>query len=115
MLATKPAGTSTGSGTGANLPYNLAAATTGMMWTCALATARVTVASTARGLELWSHMLRGPAGLDQNAAPPPSAAAAAVPESETSAPGVPAPADPIPFASYRSSGGHASAQVIVSS
>ena len=87
-----------------------------MMWACALATARVTVASTARGLELWSHMLRAPAGLaDQDAAPPPSAAAAAaVPEPEASAATAPAPADPIPFASYRSSGGHAAAQVIVS-
>ena len=102
MLATKPVGS--------NPPCNLAAATTGMMWACALATARVTVASTARGLDLWTHMLRGPAGLDQNAAPP----ASTVPEPEAPAAGAPAPADPIPFASYRSSGGHASTQVIVS-
>jgi hypothetical protein len=116
MLATKPAGTSTRPCPGANPPYNLAAATTEMMWACALATARVTVASTARGLEVWSHMLRAPAGrlAGQDAAPPPAAAVAAVPEPAASVASVPAPAEPIPFASYRSSGGHAATHVIVS-
>jgi hypothetical protein len=116
MLARKPAGT------GADPPYNLAAATTRMMWACAFATARVTVASTARNLELWSRMLRAPSGragrgtavpsASGGDAPPPSAVAAAVPEGQTSA--ATSPADRTPFASYRSSGGHAAAQVIVS-
>ena len=113
MLATKPTGAST------SPPYNLAAATTQMMWTCALATVRVTVASAARGLELWSHMLRRSCELhalgglrDRGASPPHSATGAAPPDPEGSA--ATAAAEPIPFARYRSSGGHAAAQVIVS-
>jgi hypothetical protein len=112
MLATKPAGT--------HPSYNLAAATTDLMWACALATARVTVASTARGLELWSQMLRAPAGqlpLRLAAAsgpgrdlPPEPTSAAATPEQESAAAGA-APGEPIAFASYRSAGGHAAAQV----
>src|SRR5262245_16971455 len=66
MLATKPAETGPGSITGSTsgtIPsYSLAAATSDMMWACALATVRVTVASAARGLELWSHLLRAPGG-----------------------------------------------------
>ena len=119
MLASKPADTSMSPGTGANPPHNLAAATTRMMWACALATARVTVASTTRSLELWSHMLRAPSGRGTAVPPassgdasPPSAIAAPVPKGEASA--AAAPADRTPFASYRSSGGHAAAQVIVS-
>jgi hypothetical protein len=119
MLASKPAAAGTSPGTGANPPCNLAAATTRMMWACALVTARVTVASTTRSLELWSHMLRAPSGRDIAAPPapsreasPPSAIAAPAPKGEPSAPA--APAHRTPFASYRSSGGHATAQVIVS-
>jgi hypothetical protein len=121
MLATKPAETGTTAGTtsGAMPPYNLAAATTAMMWACALATARVTVASTARGLALWSHMLRVPAdGLRERAAeaePAPQAAGtSAAPRPEEPAAIAPTPANATPFASYRSSGGHAAAQVTVS-
>jgi hypothetical protein len=119
MLATKPA--STGAGIGAKPPYNLAAATAAMMWTCAFATARVTVASTARGLELWSYMLRAPRvlrtptePLDQGAGPPPAATTATLLAPGSSPAGPSAPAVPVPFASYRSSGGHAAAQVVVS-
>jgi hypothetical protein len=119
MLASKPAGTSLSPRPGADPPCNLAAVTTRLMWACALATARVTVASTTRSLELWSHMLCTPSGRGTAAAPassgdasPPSAIAAPVPKDETSA--AAAPADRTPFASYRSSGGHAAAQVIVS-
>ncbi len=113
MLETKPAGT------GARHPHNLAAATTELMWACALATARVTVASTARGLELWSHMLRAPAGhtLQEIAIPSrsgplaptePSAGALRAQDAAAAA----ASAAPIVFASYRSAGGHAAAQVM---
>jgi hypothetical protein len=102
----------------AHPPYNLAAAATDMVWTCALATVRTAVASTARGLALWSQMLRTPVG------PPPWSvlggplpdaqrrepeAAAATPEAAGT--GV-APPEASAFASYRSAGGHASAQVI---
>jgi hypothetical protein len=110
MLATKPAG--------ASPRFNLAAATTQLMWTCALATARVTVASAARGLELWSHVMRRSCELHAPAAPwhrgaaPPSSAAGAAPPESSGAAATP-PAEPIPFASYRSSGGHAAAQVRV--
>jgi hypothetical protein len=122
MLATKPAGASTVTSPGASPPYSLAAATTHMMWACALATARVTVASTARSLELWSHLLRAPSGLaDRGAAAPCASGGTASPEHAAS-PAAPqgkasaatAPADTTPFASYRSSGGHAAAQVTVS-
>jgi hypothetical protein len=120
MLATKHAetgaGATAGKTSGVVPPYDLAAATTEMMWVCALATARITAASTVRGLAIWSQMLCPPAGLaGQDTAPPsPSAAVEEVrSECETGAT-APAPAEPIAFASYRSSGGHASAQVIVS-
>jgi hypothetical protein len=118
MPASKPAGTSVSPGTGTKPPYNLAAVTTRMMWTCALATARVAVASTTGSLALWSHMLRAPSGRD--AAPPPasggdaSSPSAAAPGPKGEALAAAAPADRTPFASYRSSGGHAAAQVIVS-
>jgi hypothetical protein len=104
--------------------YNLAAATTDMMWACALATTRTAVASTARGLALWTEMLRAPivgppfwrfplvpllsgphasAEAGQHGASAPDAANAAA-----------APGEAPAFASYRSSGGHAAAQVTVS-
>src|SRR5262249_10181363 len=41
-------------------PKGVAAATTEMMWSVALAATRASPASTARGLELWSRMLRPP-------------------------------------------------------
>jgi hypothetical protein len=108
----------------ARTPYNLAAATTEMMWACAIATTRAAVASTARGLALWTEMLRAPivappfwripllpllsgphASTDagQHGASARDAANAATASGE-------APA----FASYRSSSGHAAAQVTVS-
>lgn len=111
----------------ANPPYNLAAATAKMMWACALATTHVTVASTARGLELWSQLLRAPDAApiqapsvpvgEQEAAPSEPAADPAVPapEAEAAAAAGAAPGEPNAFASYRSSGGHAAAQVTVGS
>jgi hypothetical protein len=98
MHTVKPAGTSAA--------YTLAAATSEIVWACAFATARVSIASTARGLELWSQLLGPPIALADQAAAPPSSdtpAAAGLPST--------APAD-IPFASYRSSSGHAAAQVM---
>jgi hypothetical protein len=119
MLGTKLAGP------GAKPPRNLAEAATRMVWACALATARIGVASTARGLELWSHALRAP---PEPLPSPPSLAEAertapAVPDeanasdpTEAAAPAAPerpAPAEAVAFASYRSAGGHAAAQVTV--
>jgi hypothetical protein len=101
MHTIKPAGTSAA--------YTLAAATTEIMWACAFATARVSIASTARSLELWSQLLGTPMGLaTQAAAMPPSSGASAT---ERTPSGATAPAGAIPFASYRSSSGHAAAQV----
>jgi hypothetical protein len=102
MHATKPAGTSA--------TYTLAAATTDFMWACAFATARVSIASTARSLELWTQMLGPPVGLPNQAIPPPSSGAVASAPERAAA----APAGATPFASYRSSSGHAAAQVTVS-
>jgi hypothetical protein len=107
-----------------------------MMWAVALATTRASFASTAHGLALWSRMLRAPIGPwalvtgsliagsfagDQaialaasavsgnpTAASSPSAAEMAQAAAPADAPAEEAAA----FASYRSSGGHASAQVI---
>jgi hypothetical protein len=98
MHTVKPAGTSAA--------YTLAAATTEIMWACAFATARVSIASTARSLELWSQLLGTPMGIADHAAMPPSPGA---PAAESMPFTVPAGA--IPFASYRSSSGHAAAQV----
>jgi hypothetical protein len=84
------------------------------MWACALATARTAFASTARGLAFWSQM-RTPV------APPfwfiagrfaQGVSGAAAPAEEAAAVEA-APGDTPAFARYRSSGGHASAQVIV--
>jgi hypothetical protein len=100
MLAPKPAGTGT--------PYDPVAATQAIMWACALATARVAAASTFRSLELWSQLLRAgrPA---QGCAPMPATAAS------TDAPADPGPSStPFPPVSYRSSSGHAAAQIVVS-
>ena len=120
---------------------SVAAATTEMMWAVALATTRASFASTAHGLALWSRMLRTPVGPwslvagslvtgsriagsfagdeaialaasavsgSPTAASSPSAAEMAQAAAPADAPAEEAAA----FASYRSSGGHASAQVI---
>lgn len=114
MLETKPPHAANKS------PHNiLAAAATEVMWSVALATTRTAVASAARSLELWSQMLRAPVG-----APPwsifmgptrePSAAdgaSSSASAQEVSAEATP-PEDAPAFASYRSSSGHAAAQVI---
>jgi hypothetical protein len=101
---------------------SVALVTMEMMWAVALATTRASVASTARGLALWSRMLHapigswlpiaspivGPSGSDGNAA------GGAASQETTGNPvlgGTPSEG-PATFASYRSSGGHAAAQVI---
>jgi hypothetical protein len=108
--------------------YKLASAATEMMWACAIATARATVASTARGLELWSQMMRIQAGqpprptvahghdlaaagaTGAGPAPPPAPSSAPDPASvDVAAP----TGELISFASYRSAGGHATAQVTI--
>jgi hypothetical protein len=123
MLATKPAETATGSVAGAGcgeMPhYKLAAATTEVVWAWAFATARLGAASTVRGLELWAHMLRARAeGLQERAAAvgaaPPPASASDARKRHDGAAIAPRPAESAPFASYRSPGGHATAQVSVS-
>jgi hypothetical protein len=113
-------------------PNNVATATTQMMWAVALATTRASFASTAHGLALWSRMLRGPIGPWSltAGAPAPEASDTALDASATctraatppagsghEAASATAPAeapgeDAASFASYRSSGGHASAQVV---
>ena len=119
---------------------SVAAATTEMMWAVVLATTRVSFASTAHGLALWSRMLHAPVGpwslvtgplvtspliagpfagnpaiaLAASASSG-SPAAASGPSTETTQAAAPADApaeEAAAFASYRSSGGHASAQVI---
>jgi hypothetical protein len=100
---------------------SVAMATTEMMWAVALATTRASFSSTARGLALWSRMLRVPIGpwsllanpfdgTTDNGTVAPCAAAqeTAGDAAQTGTPGEEAAA----FASYRSSGGHAAAQVI---
>ena len=80
----------------------LAEATAEMMRACAFATARAASTSMFQGMSFWSRMmLHSPAAI--------SGPAAQIQEPPTSAE---PPADS-PFASYRSSGGHAMAQVIV--
>ena len=100
---------------------SIAVATTEMMWAVALATTRASVASTARGLALWSRMLRAPIGPWSLVASPSavSAGGAAAPGASgpDTAEGAAEPAgtpveEAAAFASYRSSGGHAAAQVI---
>jgi hypothetical protein len=100
---------------------SIAAATTEMMWAVALATTRASVASTARGLALWSRMLRAPIGpwslvADSSAVSAGGAAASGVSGPDTAAGGAEPAGIPVEeaaaFASYRSSGGHAAAQVV---
>ncbi|HEX6002273.1 MAG TPA: hypothetical protein VFZ16_23195 [Hyphomicrobiaceae bacterium] len=100
----------------ATAPHHLAAATTEMMWSCALAVARLTAASSACGLELWSQMLRAPftppaethQGTHAPVAADGASASATTADATTGADAAPA------FASYRSASGHATAQVVVS-
>jgi hypothetical protein len=106
---------------------SLAVATAELMWACAFASARVAGTSAARGAFFWWRMLRRTAGRPlwplphgPGAFPAPNdaartAASAACPvecepptEPETCIP----PAEHA-FASYRSAGGHAAAQVIL--
>lgn len=83
----------------------LAEATAEMMRACAFATARAASTSMFQGMSFWSRMmLHSPAAI--------SGPAAQIQEPPTQASAEP-PADS-PFASYRSSGGHAVAQVIIS-
>ena len=101
---------------------SVALATTEMMWAVALATTRAAIASTASGLALWSRMLRAPIGPWSLIASPivgsaggggTAAPCAAAPETAGDAAPSDAPAEETAaFASYRSSGGHAAAQII---
>ena len=82
----------------------LADATAEMMRACAFATARAASTSMLQGMSFWSRMLNSPAASSE---PAPAQAQETPP---------PAPAEPqadTAFASYRSAGGHAVAQVIV--
>jgi hypothetical protein len=98
-----------------------AAAATEIMWAVALATTRAAAASTAHSLALWAHILRAPAlclppGPWSTAHgpfgtnPQPTTGAPTDVPARNSAPEA-APAEAPAFASYRSSGGHATAQV----
>lgn len=103
---------------------DLAEAASRIMWTMALATTRAAVATTAHNLALWSLMLRVPplqmpvdtppiapgATSEDTGAPAPASAPAETTAPDNSAP-LAAPAEGSTFASYRSSGGHAAAQV----
>lgn len=111
-------------------PKSVAAATTEMMWAVALATTRASLASTAHGLALWSRLLRAPIGPFSLIAASParssnaSTDASLIPIRGAAAPGgsaqetaggrapADAPGEVAAFARYRSSGGHAAAQVI---
>ena len=97
----------------------LAEATAGMMRACALATARAASAPVFQGMSFWSWMLRTSAAhpapfspvegwmaLGRACTPTPNA------QTEQAQPQAEPPTDPA-FSSYRSSGGHAVAQVIV--
>lgn len=97
----------------------IAESTADMMRACALATARAAGTSMVLGMAFWTQMLQASA-----AAPPPAAWATctggglskAVDDTDDKVPPqgpAEAPADS-PFSSYRSSGGHAVAQVIIS-
>jgi hypothetical protein len=87
----------------------LAEAGATLMRTCAVATAQTMSASALRGLSLWTQVLRSAsAGPQQTAAASPALTPAAVAHCADA----PAPAD-AGYASYRSAGGHAVAQVII--
>ena len=83
----------------------LAEATAGMMRACALATARAASAPVFQGMSFWSWMLRTSAARPA-CKPTPNA------QTEQAQTQAEPPTEPA-FSSYRSSGGHAVAQVIV--
>jgi hypothetical protein len=110
---------------------SVAVAATEMLWAVALATTRASIASTTHGLALWSRMMRVPVGpwslMGSPPAcrpmPPPAAATSSTEAAAASGASAEATAshavtaaaadgDAGAFASYRSSGGHAAAQVI---
>jgi hypothetical protein len=105
-----------------HMSKSVALVTMEMTWAVALATTRASVASTARGLALWSRMLHaaidpwspiaspvvGPADGGGTADP---CAAAREPAGKAALAGT-AGEQSAAFASYRSPGGHAAAQVI---
>jgi hypothetical protein len=109
---------------------SVAVATTEMMWAVALATTQASIASTAHGLALWTRMLRAPmaplslitsslarqSGGSRDAslfsAGGATAAGARAQEAGSEAATTDAPREEASaFASYRSSGGHAAAQI----
>jgi hypothetical protein len=78
------------------------------MRTCAVVTAQTMSASALRGLSLWTQLLRSGTGPRQTAAASPAPTPAAA------APSADAPLQTdTGYASYRSAGGHAVAQVII--
>lgn len=91
-----------------------AAAAADMFWTCAFAAARVADLFAARGLALWRRTLNPPGGRPLQPIPP---AISPSPGHESrpapTQPSVQRAASPPIFASYRSEGGHATAQVVV--
>jgi len=92
------------------------AAAAAMMWAWPLAAARVADAWAARGWTLWLQLLRPaapPVRLLWPFGPGPWPAAGAGPEGDrTAAEPAPAAAAEPGFASYRSPGGHAAAQIL---
>lgn len=93
----------------------LAEATADMMRACAVATARAATSSMFQSLSFWSRML-GPVPAFP-ASPWPAAwsytGMLPTPQQNASPDQSPEPASQSAFASYRSAGGHAAAQVIV--
>ena len=88
----------------------LAEATAEMMRACAFATARAASTSMLQGMSFWSRMLNSPRAPHLGTGGMSSLQAQETHRTPTSAE---PPADTA-FASYRSSGGHAVAQVIIS-
>jgi len=96
----------------------LATATAEMMWACALAAARVAGASAVHGVALWSQMLRLAPALPLWPMLPGSRMLLCPEDVSGKVTGpdpTPGPAEPSEpaFASYRSAGGHAAAQVVI--
>lgn len=107
---------------------SLAAATAELIWACAFATARVAGTSAVRGASFWWRMLRQPTRRPLWALPHgPGAFPTPDDTARVAANDCPRGHEPIaaaepdiasasaepPFASYRSAGGHAAAQVIL--
>ena len=92
----------------------LADASADMMRACALAVARAVNLSAYQGVSLWSQMLNVPPASPWSAWSRALLVASAAPLADVAGgPSPQAPSDGSAFASYRSSGGHAVAQVIV--